>query len=156
MVRDAQKTECFSAMNLDLEERLRECGVAYSCIPKSEKVKMLARWTATFPELVASAHRGQESRMVESGAAADRAYGELQEQEFFIFPDDPSGMPSCLCEAHVMPDLSELVSDTVTRCDELVILASDFTWSAVLLNHGSPQLVGRHFQYRSETERRDN
>ena len=143
-------------MNSDLEERLRQSGIAYSRIPKSEKVKILARWTVAFPELVASARRGDESRLVESGAAADRQYGELREQEFFILPDDPSGMASCLCEAAVMPDLNELVSDTITRCDALVILASDFTWSAVLLNHGSPQLVGRHFQYGRELKRLDH
>jgi hypothetical protein len=85
--------------------------------------------------------------------AADYRYAELQNQEFFVLPDDPSGMPSYLCGAEAMPDLQELVSDTITRCDELVILASDFRWSSVLLNHGSPQLVGRHFQDRRESQR---
>ena len=59
-------------MNLDLEERLRECGVTFSRLSKSEKVKILKRWTKEFPELVASARHGQDSRTVLRDTAADR------------------------------------------------------------------------------------
>jgi len=140
-------------MNLDLQERLQECGAAFSRLSKSDKVRLLGRWIKEFPELVAAARRGQQSRAILTDQAADHQYEKLQDQEFFILPDDPSGMPSYLCQAVAMPDLLELVSDTITRCDELVILASDFRWSSVLLNHGSPQLVGRHFQDRRESQR---
>ncbi len=140
-------------MNLDLEERLRACGVTFSRLPKSDKVRLLARWTREFPELVAAARRGQGSRSVLEDRAADRCYSELRDQEFFVLPDDHSGMPSYLCQASALPDLQELVSDTMTECEELVVLAADFSWSCVLQNHGSPQLVGRHFQDRSETQR---
>jgi hypothetical protein len=139
-------------MNPHLQQRLRECGVAFSRLSKSEKVKILARWTRKFPELVAVARHGQDSRSVLRDNAADRHYEALRGQEFFVLPDDLSGMSSCLCQAETMPDLIELVSDTITRCDELVIVASDFSWSAVLLNHGSPQLVGRYFQDRRESQ----
>ena len=138
-------------MNVDLEERLRECGVAFSRLSKSEKVKILARWTKEFPGLLASARHGQDSRAVLRDKDADRRYAELRDHEFFVLPDDPSGMSSCLCQAETMPDLRELVSDTITRCDELVIVAADFNWSAVLLNHGAPELVGRHFQDQRES-----
>jgi hypothetical protein len=36
-------------MNLDLESRLEACGSIHSRLTKSEKVKLLARWTAEFP-----------------------------------------------------------------------------------------------------------
>ena len=142
-------------MNLDLQERLRECGVTFLQLSKSHKVKLLARWTREFPELLATARRRQKSSLVLSDSSADGRYAELRDQEFFILPDDSSSLPSYLCQADVLPDLQELVSDTTTRCDELIILASDFSWSAVLLNHGSPQCVGRHFQDRSETQQTD-
>jgi len=138
-------------MNLDLQERLRECGVTCSRLSKSDKVKLLRRWIREFPELVAAARRGQHSRAVLTDKAADEPYAQLQDQEFFVLPDDQSGMPSYLCRSEAMPDLQELVADTITRCDELVIVASDFSWSSVFLNHGSPQLVGRHFQDQRES-----
>ena len=133
-------------MNLDLEARLQACGANFSRLSKSDKVKLLAHWTKEFPELVGSARRGEHSPQVARDKAADVLYAELHDQHFYALPDDRSGMPSCECSAKVMPDLHELVSDTITQCDELVIVSSDFQWSAVFVNHGSPQLVGRHFQ----------
>ena len=138
-------------MNLDLEARLPACGVSFSRLPKSDKVKLLARWTKEFPELVASARRGQNSPDVARDQAADLLYAERHDQEFYALPDDKSGMPSVFCRAATMPDVQELTWDSMTSCDELVIVSSDFQWSAVFVNHGSQQLVGRHFQTRRET-----
>jgi hypothetical protein len=139
-------------LNLDLEKQLQESGVSISPISKSQKVKLLARWTKVFPELVQAARHGRRvALIVRQDNAADARYRMLRNQEFFVLPDDPSGMPSYLCHAETMPDLCELVSDTITQCDELVILATDFGWCAVLVNHGSPQLVARYFQDRGDT-----
>lgn len=138
------------AMNLDLQDQLRESGVSFLRLTKSEKVKLLVRWTKEFPDLVLSARHGQRSPNVARDTAADGQYAKLRGEEFWVLPDDQSGMPSCFCQSDAMPDLHTLVSDTITRCDELVILASDFRWSVVLVNHGSPQLVGRYFQDRTE------
>jgi hypothetical protein len=138
-------------MNLDLETRLQACGVSFSRLPKADKVKLLARWTKEFPELVESARRGQKSPNVARDKTADLLYMGLRDQAFFVLPDDRSGMPSCYCRAEAMPDVQELTWDSITSCDELVIVSSDFQWSAVFVNHGSPQFVGRHFQSRRES-----
>jgi hypothetical protein len=135
-------------MNLDLESRLEACGSIHSRLTKSEKVKLLARWTAEFPDLLASARRGQSSPSVARDSEADLLYAEQQDLDIYVLPDDKSDMPSYLCWVDTMPDLQELVSDTITNCDELVVISADFAWSAVLVNHGSPQFVGRHFQDR--------
>ncbi len=140
-------------MNLDLQKLLQACGVTIANVSKSEKVKILARWTKAFPDLIQAARHGQREPRVEYDTSADVHIGKLRKEEFFVLPDDHSGMPSYLCGAETLPDLRKLVSDTITQCDELVILASDFRWSAVLVNHGSPQLVGTYFQYRSDTKR---
>jgi len=138
-------------MNLNLQIRLEESGVTISNLSKSEKVKILARWTKEFPHLIQAARHGQRELSVAYDCVADVHYRKLHDEEFYVLPDDHSGMPSYICQAETMPDLSELVSDTITQCDELVILASDFSWSAVLVNHGSPQLVGRYFQNKGDT-----
>ena len=138
-------------MNLDFETRLQACGVSFSRLPKSDKVKLLARWTKELPELVASARRGENSPHVPRDKAADLLSMEFHEQEFYVLPDDRSGMPSCHCRTDKMPDVQELTWDSITSCDELVIVSSDFQWSAVFVNHGSQQLVGRHFQMRRES-----
>ena len=137
-------------MNPDLQERLQECGVSFSALTKSEKVKLLSRWTRGFVDLAECARHGGTSPLVSQDQAADTQFAGFRNVEFFVLPDDTSGMPSFLCEADALPDLRDLVSDTFTRCDELVMLESDFRWSAVLVNHGSPQLVGRYFQERAE------
>ena len=137
-------------MNLNLQERLQECGVSFSALSKSEKVKLLSRWTRGFADLAECARHGGTSPSVSLDHAADTQYARFRNVEFFVLPDDPSGMPSFLCEAEALPDLRDLVSDTITRCDELVVLGSDFRWSAVFVNHGSPKLVGRYFQERAE------
>lgn len=138
-------------MNLDLQTLLQERGVKISNLSKSEKVKILSRWTKVFPDLIQAARHGHRKPEVEYDNVADSEYGKLCNQEFFVLPDDQSGMPSYLCSAETMPDLRELVSDTFTECDELVILATDLGWSAVFVNHGSSQLVGRYFQNQTDT-----
>ncbi len=137
-------------MNRDLQIVLQQCGVTFSDIAKSEKVGILKRWNREFPDLARAARHGQRVPGIAFDNLADAGYGRLQHQEFFVLPDDPSGMPSCVCRSPTMPNLHELVSDTITRCDELVIVASDFSWSAVLVNHGSPQRVARYFRNRRD------
>ena len=51
-------------MNMDLEERLRDAGVTTVRLAKSEKVKILARWTREFPELLGSARQRRGSAKV--------------------------------------------------------------------------------------------
>ncbi len=53
-------------------------------------------------------------------------------------------MPSYLCLSAKAPELSDLVSDVFTRCDELVVVDRGFTWSAVFVNHGAAG-PSRHF-----------
>lgn len=135
-------------MTNDLQHALDKQAVAYALLSKAEKVKMLAKWTKVFPELLQSARADQHVPRVERDARADECYRKLQNIEFSILPDDASSMPSYQCEATTAPDLQALVSDTFTACDELVVVEKDFSWSAVFVNHGSPERVGRHFQTR--------
>ena len=75
-------------MNLDLEERLTECGVTFTRLSKSDKVRVLARWTKEVPELVASARHGRALHGVARDKDADIEYAKLRDQEFFVLPDD--------------------------------------------------------------------
>lgn len=136
-------------MNLDLQEQLQACGVTFSSLTKSEKVKTLARWTKEFPEVVQAARHAQRLPTVLHDNAADAQYSNLRNEQYFVIPDDSSGMPTYHCRSEALPELRELVSDSITRCDELIVLASDFRWCMVLVNHGAPQLVARHFQDRT-------
>jgi hypothetical protein len=132
-------------MNLDLEKRLDECGVTYEPLSKSQKVKLLARWGKAFTDLAAVARRGEAREGVHQDAAAEERYAALPGGEYFVLPDDDSAMSACACSSEKPPDLTELVSDTITKCEELVVVDGDFQWSAVFSNHGSPQMVGRYF-----------
>ena len=144
-------------MNLDLEDFLEQHGVKHERFSKSEKVRLLARWVRTFPALVASARHGEATDGVARDATADERIARLSGCEFCILPDDRSGMPAYACMSETVPDLSELVSDTFTQCDELVVIDADFRWSAVYVNHGTPEFVGRHFaQIDADTEHRDD
>ena len=136
-------------MNLDLEERLAKSDIAHERLAKKDKVKLLTRWVQEFPELVASARRQELRKGVYRDQASDDMYGRIPVCNFFILPDDDSGMPSYTCVSARPPDLSELVSDTFTKCDELVVVEAGFRWSAVFVNHGAPQLAGRHFSRKS-------
>ncbi len=132
-------------MNLHLEEQLKQSGVTHERLSKSQKVNLLARWVKTFPDLVASARHQQPRDGVHRDKGADERYARLPAGEFYVLPDDDSGMPAYACSSVRVPDLSELVSDTFTKCDELVLVDTSFHWSAVFVNHGAPELVGRHF-----------
>lgn len=132
-------------MNLDLEHLLERHRISHERISKSQKVKLLARWVRTFPELVASARHREARGGVARDEPADEQIARLSGSEFYILPDDASGMPACACVSEAVPDLSALVSDTFTKCDELVVIDADFRWSAVFVNHGTPEFVGRHF-----------
>jgi hypothetical protein len=121
-------------------------------LTKAEKVKLLARWSRSFPELASARHGGGSSRVYRD-KAADTLYTKLPACDFYIFPDDHSGMPSHACFSAHPPDLSELVSDTFTKCDELVVVDRTFRWSALFINHGASP-VGKHFcQKRTSTAR---
>ena len=132
-------------MNLCLEERLIEEGVKFTRLEKREKVKILSRWCKAFPELLTSARDQQFAAAVALDAAADQSLAKLETDEYCLLPDDASAMPSYRCISARMPNLTDLVSDVGTKCDEIVIVDAGFQWSAVLVNHGSPQLTGRHF-----------
>ena len=135
-------------MNQALGDLLTASGVTVEPISKSAKVKILTRWTKDFPQLVAYARHGRRSPTVADDNAADERYGRLRNEEFYVLPDDASAMPSFSCRAEAMPDLRELVSDTFTKCDELVVVQTASQWSAVFVNHGSPELVARYYQDR--------
>ena len=124
-------------MNLDLEKRLLRDAISHERVTKSQKVKLLTKWTRLFPDLVASARRGEVLGGVCRDKHADEAYAGRSTCDFFVLPDDDSGMPSYACLAAHPPELSELVSDTFTKCDELVVIEKDFGWSAVFVNHGA-------------------
>lgn len=144
-------------MNLDLEEFLEQHGITHERVSKSQKVRLLARWVNTFAELVASARHREAHGGVARDKTADELIARLAGSTFYILPDDASGMPAYACVSNTVPDLSALVSDTFTKCDELVVIDADFRWSAVFVNHGTPEFVGRHFtQIDSETKHGDD
>ena len=133
-------------MNLSLEQRLIDEGVSSPASKSADKVKILSRWCKTFPELLISARYQQFAAAVALDAAADQSLAKLETDEYTaLLPDDASAMPSYRCISARMPNLTDLVSDVGTKCDEIVIVDAGFQWSAVLVNHGSPQLTGRHF-----------
>lgn len=135
-------------MNTSLENLLSEKGVRFTRLEKREKVKLLGRWNSAFPELLTSARAQQSVPSVALDAAADQLLRDVKADEYYLLPDDASAMPSYLCLSTRVPDLTDLVSDVGTKCDEIVIVDAHFQWSAVLVNHGSPQLIGRHFLQR--------
>ena len=132
-------------MNLDLEEQLVQRTIGFKRLAKAQKVKLLAQWSRAFPDLVASARHQAVREGVCRDKDADEAYARLSLCDFYILPDDDSGMPSSGCFSARPPELAELVSDTFTKCDELVVVDTSGRWSAVFVNHGAPQWVGRHF-----------
>lgn len=138
-------------MNLDLERILEEHGVAFQRLRKAEKVKILMKWTRSFPELLASARHQEHSESVVRDNEADERYEHLPSCDFFILPDDGSGMPSVECFAAKPPGLRDLVSDMFTKCDELVLLDRGFSWSVVFVNHG-PSMPGRYFSFEVDIE----
>jgi hypothetical protein len=71
-------------------------------LTKSEKVKLLARWTAEFPDLLTSARRGQMSPSVARDIEADLLYGQQRDSDIYVLPDDNSGMPSYFCKVDTM------------------------------------------------------
>ena len=132
-------------MNLNLEEILNKNYIIYEYLEKKSKVKLLSKWIKEFPELVSSARHQNNHEGVHQNLVAEEFYRKISICNFYIFPDDDSDMPSYECVSAKPPDLSELVSDTITKCDELVVVDSEFRWSAVFVNHGSPQSVSLHF-----------
>ncbi len=138
-------------MNLDLEKRLAREEISHERLAKARKVKLLTQWSRTFPELVASARHGEVCEGVCRDKAAEQPYARLPACDFYILPDDHSAMPSYACFSASPPELSELVSDTFTKCDELVVVDRSFRWSAVFVNHGA-SLVGKHFSQKSDSD----
>jgi hypothetical protein len=139
-------------VNRSLEQALAEQEIEFEPLEKREKVKLLARWAKAFPELMQSARMHRRFPAVARDAQAESECASLAAGAYYVLPDDDSGMPSYSCSSPQLPDLSELVSDTVVTCDEIVIVDRDFQWSAVLVNHGSPENVGRHFMRAAPSE----
>lgn len=131
-------------MNTDLADHLDRSRVPFETMSKSEKVKVLSRWSSQFPDLLMSARHGHRARNVRFDNAADEVMKNHETASFFVLPDDDSDMRSVRCYHKCVPDLSLLVSDTVTKCDEIVIIDSNFEWSFVLVNHGAAG-AGRYY-----------
>jgi hypothetical protein len=132
-------------VNLELEHRLAEGDVLHQALTKAEKVGLLRLWVRTFPELVGAARHRRVQEAVAVDVEADERYGKILPCDFFILADDESGMPSYACSSARPPRLADLVSDTFTKCEELVVIEADFRWSMVFVNHG-PAEPGRYFQ----------
>lgn len=124
-------------MNTDLADCLGRFGVECETISKSQKVKLLARWACEFSGLCNRALHGIDAPGVFAGNYAQEQMRALATDSFHVLPDDASDMPSVLCRHPSVPDLSALVSDTFTSCEEIVIVDAGFQWSCVLVNHGA-------------------
>lgn len=135
-------------MSKHLVDVLDQNRIGFEVLSKSVKVRLLARWSKEFPSLDARARRRAETPLVFVDNAADAQLDSLKTDGFFILPDDNSAMASVRCDAPTIPKLSALVSDTVTTCDEIVIIDSAFSWSCILVNHGTIG-VGRYFMRRN-------
>ena len=128
-------------MNTDLAECLHRLGIECEVLSKSQKVKLLARWASEFSSLCNRARHGTDApgvlAEVLAGNDAEEQMRALAADSFHVLPDDASDMPSVLCRHASVPDLSALVSDTFTTCEEIVIVDAGFQWSCVLVNHGA-------------------
>jgi hypothetical protein len=124
-------------MNTDLADCLYRLGVECETLPKSQKVKLLARWASEFSHLCNRARHGTDAPGVLVGNDAEEQMRALAADSFHVLPDDASDMPSVLCRHASVPDLTALVSDTFTTCEEIVIVDAGFQWSCVLVNHGA-------------------
>lgn len=131
-------------MNKDLAELLDRMRIQFEAIAKAEKVKLLSRWSSQYSLLLRSARQGGRVPSVHVDNVADEKIRRLKAGCYYILPDDGSGMPSVLCYNEVVPDLSVLLSDTFTKCDEIIVLDFEFNWSCVLVNHGAVG-VGRYY-----------
>ncbi len=131
-------------MNTDLADHLDRSGIAFEAVSKSAKVKLLARWTAVFAGLVMRARHGHSVPDVRVDGDAQEQMRKLKTSSYYLLPDDESGMASVLCRHTAVPDLTILLSDTLTTCEDIVIVDADFDWSCVLVNHGAAG-VGRYY-----------
>ncbi|MEZ5853651.1 MAG: hypothetical protein R3D67_02495 [Hyphomicrobiaceae bacterium] len=131
-------------MNTDLADYLHRLGVEFEVVSKARKVKLLSRWGVEFSPLRMRALRGKSVPEVDVDNAADEQMRCQKTHSFFILPDDDSGMPSVRCCHETVPDFSALLSDTFTKCEEIVICDVNFDWSCVLVNHGAAG-VGRYY-----------
>jgi len=140
-------TSDVAQMNTNLADYLDRFSIEFETISKSEKVRLLSLWSSEFPGLLASARHGDRVSNVHVDNAADELMKNRATDSFFVLPDDDSDMQSLRCCHRFVPDLSILLSDTVTKCDEIVIIDSSFDWSCVLVNHGRAG-VGRYYMRR--------
>lgn len=127
-----------------LAKVVRECAIGFEGLSKSTKVRLLSHFNTEFAPLAANARKGVRHPFVLTDTAADHMLREQPIQSYYLIPDDESGQPSLFCKANRFPELGELLSDTLTKCDEIIILDADFCWSFVLVNHGTSG-VGRYF-----------
>lgn len=131
------------ALNRHLIDSLDAADIEFESISKSEKIRLLARWSAVFSGLSAFARQGTSSADVLVDTRADAFLASQTGVTIFLLPNDESAMPSVRCHVRAIPDLTELLADTYTTCEEIVIIEEGFTWSCVLLNHGAAG-VGRY------------
>ena len=140
-------------MNTHLADHLDRSGIAFEAVSKSAKVKLLARWSAEFAGLLQHARHGQSVPGIVAGSEAQEQMRNLETGSFYVLPDDESGMATVLCRHRAVPDLWVLLSDTVTKCDEIVVVDTDFGWSCVLVNHGASGVGWYFMQAGGETGR---
>lgn len=131
-------------MNTDLANYLGRFHIEIEPISKTQKVKLLSRWSSEFSDLLMCARHRHRAAGVRVGNAADEQIRSHDTESFFVLPDDGSDMPSLRCNHNFVPDLSPLLTDTFTKCDEIVVVDYDFEWSCVLVNHGTAG-VGRYY-----------
>ena len=135
-------------MNQDLTDIIHKSGIEFDYITKSDKVRLLSRWSSIFAPLIACARKGHRVSTVYVDNAADELLEVQRTGAYYLLPDDDSGMSSVRCLAHTVPNLTALLSDTYTKCDEIVIVDAELAWSYVLVNHGTAG-VGRYFMQAS-------
>lgn len=131
-------------MDQDLTDILQQNGIEFEHIAKSEKVRLLSRWNSVFEPLIESARKGHRSSKVCIDNAAEVRIQTQPICAYFILPDDDSSKLSVYCRARAVPELTALLSDTYTKCDEIVVVDAEFSWSYVLVNHGASG-VGKYF-----------
>ena len=130
-------------MNSHLTDILNADGIAFEVMAKSAKVRLLRRWNSVFASLSARARNGIASANLRVDKDADDFLASQSGGTIYLLPNDECAMPSVRCSVTKIPILTELLSDTYTTCDEIIIIDEAFTWSCVLTNHGAAG-VGRY------------
>ncbi len=120
-----------------LTERLAAAGIPCKMLVKSEKVRLLARWSRDFPELLAASRNGMPSANVLRDGKVDVFTASLVNGQAYVLPNDESGMPSLCCDTTAIAVLADVVADTQAGCEEIIFMDRAFGWSCVFVNHGA-------------------